>query len=123
MFPLRNAIPCRYYRLKQGVKLPDTSDFSLYEDPVFFHGVLGDVDGGEKTSGYMMGKDYSYSIETNDLKLWSRKIKPNDMIIVGDKDDDDMRFQVVSVKIGVPRVNFRDQKRNEEEAPKRLFVK
>jgi hypothetical protein len=71
----------------------------------------------------MMGKDYSYSIETNDLKLWSRKIKPNDMIIVGEKDDDDMRFQVVSVKIGVPRVNFRDQKRNEEEAPKRLYVK
>ena len=123
MFPLRNAIPCRYYRLKQGVKLPNPSDFSLYEDPIHFHGVLGESEGGERTSGYMIGKDYGYSIETNDLKLWSREIKPNDMVIVGERDDDDMRFQVASVKIGVPRVNFRDQKRNEEEAPKRLFVK
>lgn len=128
MLPLRNAIPCLYCRLKDGKTLGNSLED--YEYAIPFTGVFGNYKGSKSEFGRFQTNDRKYQLLTMDLNLWSRKMKPDDVIYVdvsyesgSPVVDEDLKYRVVDFDIGVPRVNFRDQKRNEEEAPKTLYLK
>ena len=128
MLPLRNAMQCLYFKLKDEAKLGKFP--ADYEPGIQFSGVFGNVDGNMGAFGGFQTKEYSYSLDTNDLKLHSRAMKVDDLIFVGVEYangapilSDDCRYRVVGYMIGTTRINFRDQRKNEEEAPKRLYLK
>lgn len=121
MLPIRNAMPCLYYRLKNGKQLGNSIED--YEAPIAFHGVFGKVSLNQNEFGRFQTNNRNYQIETSDLKLNSREMKADDMVVLGDHYDEMFMYKVISVDIGEPRVNFRNQDRNEREAMKRLALR